>query len=548
MSDIEEKLKEEFAKAASRAFNDDIDISVIELTLSKDKSHGDYASNCAMKLSKQYGLKPREAADKIAECFDVESANAKKLEVAGPGFLNVFMKQDSLQSVIDKVLEEKDNYGCSDSGQHKKVLVEFVSANPTGDLHPGHARGAAIGDSLCRIMKMAGYDVTSEYYVNDAGNQINNMALSLQARYLQAFGKDAELPEDGYHGEDLVIIAQRLKEEIGDKYVEVDKEESLPFFREYGLKAELDKLKSDLEEFRVTFDIWTSEQSLYDRGMVEKTLATLEKEGYTYEKDGALWLKTTEFGDDKDRVIRKSDGSYTYFTPDIAYHLDKLDRGYDQLVNLFGADHHGYVPRLKASIQAMGYPKDKLEVDIIQMARMIKDGQEFKMSKRSGKAVALRDLIDEAGVDAVRYFFASRAADTQMDFDLDMATKQSNENPVYYAQYAHARMCSVIEKAKDIDTCTKYDLITTAKEMSLLKLINEFEQVVADAAKTRLPHKMVNYIAKFAQAFHSYYNDSKIIDFDNLELSSQRVALVKACEITLKNALNSIGVSAPEKM
>lgn len=548
MSEIEELLKQEFARAASKVFETTIEASQIELSLSREKSHGDYASNCAMKFAKSFGLQPRQAAEQIASIFSIDAVQAEKIEVAGPGFLNVYLKQDSLQTVIEKVLEKNETYGQSDVGQGKKVNVEFVSANPTGDLHPGHARGAAIGDSLCRIMKMAGYDVTAEYYVNDAGNQIHNMALSLQARYLQACGIDAQVPEDGYHGEDLITIASKMKEEYGEDLAKMDLEESLPTFRSYGLKAEVEKLRKDLEDFRVTFDIWTSEQSLYDRGMVEKTLETLEKEGYTYRQDGALWLKTTEFGDEKDRVIQKSDGSYTYLTPDIAYHLDKLDRGYDQLINLFGADHHGYVPRLKASIQAMGYPAGKLEVDIIQMARMIKDGEEFKLSKRSGKAVALRDLIEEAGVDAVRYFFASRAADTQMDFDLDMATKKSNENPVYYAQYAHARMCSVLEKAKDIDRSKKYDLISTAKEMTLLKEMNEFEQVIADAAKTRMPHKVVNYIARFAQSFHSYYNESKIVDESNLELSAQRVALVQACEITLKNALNCIGVSAPEHM
>ena len=449
---------------------------------------------------------------------------------------------------ITKVLEKKDSYGQSNAGNGKKVNIEYVSANPTGDLHPGHARGAAVGDSLARIMKMAGFDVTREYYVNDAGNQINNMALSLQARYLQACGKDAEVPEDGYHGEDLINIAKNIVSEYGDKYANVDPKESYSFFRSYGLKAELDKLKSDLKEYRVEFDVWTSEQDIRNRGLVEKALSTLKEKGYTYEQDGALYLRTSDLGDDKDRVLIKSDGSYTYFTPDIAYHLDKLDRGFDELVDLFGADHHGYIPRLKAGIQALGYPSEKLNVDIIQMVRMIKDGEEFKLSKRSGKGIALRDLLEEAGVDAVRYFFVSRAGDTQMDFDLDLATKKSNDNPVYYAQYAHARMCSILSKGEHIATATKFDLITTEKEMTLLKEMNEFEKTIADAANSRMPHKVVNYITKFAQAFHSYYNDSKIVDEDNLELSAQRLALVQACEITLKNALNSIGVSAPDHM
>ena len=548
MSEIETTLKQAFIKAIQEAYSVAMEENEIELSLPKDKAHGDYATNVAMKSSKKLGGKPRDIAETIEKHFDFESANVDHLEIAGPGFINLFMKNDSLQAVITKVLEKKDTYGQSDAGHGKKINIEYVSANPTGDLHPGHARGAAVGDSLSRIMKMAGYDVTREYYVNDAGNQINNMALSLQARYLQACGKEAELPEDGYHGEDLVHIADNIVREYGDKYADIDPKESYSFFRTYGLKAELDKLKSDLNEYRVEFDVWTSEQDIRNRGLVEKAVETLKEKGYTYENDGALYLRTSELGDDKDRVLIKSDGSYTYFTPDIAYHLDKLDRGFDQLVDLFGADHHGYIPRLKAAIQALGYPSEKLDVDIIQMVRMIKDGEEFKLSKRSGKGIALRDLLEEAGVDAVRYFFVSRAGDTQMDFDLDLATKKSNDNPVYYAQYAHARMCSVLEKGKHIELATKYDLITTEKEMTLLKEMNEFEKTIADAANTRMPHKVVNYITKFAQSFHSYYNDSKILDENNMELSAERLALVQACEITLKNALWSIGVEAKEHM
>ena len=548
MSEIEVTLKQAFIKAIQDAYSITLLENEVELSLPKDKAHGDYATNVAMKSSKKIGGKPREIAENIEKHFDYASTGVDRLEIAGPGFINLFMKNDSLQAVITKVLEKKDSYGQSNAGNGKKVNIEYVSANPTGDLHPGHARGAAVGDSLARIMKMAGFDVTREYYVNDAGNQINNMALSLQARYLQACGKDAEVPEDGYHGEDLINIAKNIVNEYGDKYANVDPKESYSFFRSYGLKAELDKLKSDLKEYRVEFDIWTSEQDIRNRGLVEKALSTLKEKGYTYEQDGALYLRTSDLGDDKDRVLIKSDGSYTYFTPDIAYHLDKLDRGFDELVDLFGADHHGYIPRLKAGIQALGYPSEKLNVDIIQMVRMIKDGEEFKLSKRSGKGIALRDLLEEAGVDAVRYFFVSRAGDTQMDFDLDLATKKSNDNPVYYAQYAHARMCSILSKGEHIATATKFDLITTEKEMTLLKEMNEFEKTIADAANSRMPHKVVNYITKFAQAFHSYYNDSKIVDEDNLELSAQRLALVQACEITLKNALNSIGVSAPDHM
>ena len=545
MNQIENNLKLALQEAIKKSF--DLDVSDILIERPKDLNHGDYASNVAMKICKLAKMKPIDVANTLVSNIDLAKASIEKIEIAGPGFMNFFISSNTLTEVINKVLMEKENYGKSNAGKGMKINVEYVSANPTGDLHPGHARGAAMGDSVTRLMKMAGYDVTREYYINDAGNQIHNMAKSLQARYLQACGIDAQVPEDGYHGPDLVEIAKELYAEVKDAYIE-DNQANYEFFRQYGLNKELDKLKADLKAFNVEFDVWTSEKSLYDRGLVEKSLDTLKANGYTYEAEGALWLKTTLFNDDKDRVLVKSDGSYTYLTPDIAYHLNKLDRGYDKLIDLLGADHHSYITRLKAAIQALGYEADKLEVDIIQMARMIKNGEEFKLSKRSGKAVSLRDLLDEAGSDAVRYFFVSRAADTQMDFDLDMATKQSNENPVYYAQYAHARMCSILRQAQDIELANHFDLIKHEKELTLLKQINEFTNVVIDCATTRMPHKMCNYIQKLASDFHCFYNECKVIDKNNLELSAQRLALVEACRITLNNALNSIGVSAPEKM
>ncbi len=548
MNQIENKLKQAIQEAVQKAFAITIETEEINIEIPKEKSHGDYSTNAAMRLTKQLKKNPREIASALCEALDKETASVERIEIAGPGFINFFMKSDRLASVIQTILKEQENYGKSDAGKGIRINVEYVSANPTGDLHPGHARGAAIGDSVTRMLKMAGYEVTREYYVNDAGNQIDKMGKSLQARYLQLCGVEAEVPEDGYHGPDLIEIAKELKKAYGDRYAHTSKAESLAFFKEEGLKAELKKLKDDLALFNVEFDVWTSERSVYQRGLVERAVATLIQQGMTYESEGALWLKTTEFGDDKDRVLRKSDGSYTYLTPDIAYHLDKLDRGYDQLVDFFGADHHGYIVRLKAAIQALGYPSDKLDVDIIQMARMIKDGEEFKLSKRSGKAVALRDLIEEAGADAVRYFFASRAADTQMDFDIDMAKKQTNENPVYYAQYAHARMCSILRQAEGISIADQTNLIAHPKELELCKHLNEFAAVVADAAKCRQPHKMCNYIRTLAQDFHSFYAECKVVDKENPELSAQRLALVTAAKITMKNALNLIGVSAPEKM
>ncbi len=548
MNQIEIKLKTMIKNAVMNAFEVEIDLESITIEIPKEKSHGDYSTNVAMRLTKQLKKNPREVAQGIIDNAELVASNISKCEIAGPGFINFIMESTSITDVILKVLEQNEFYGSSNSGQGIKYNVEYVSANPTGDLHPGHARGAAIGDSVTRLLKFAGYEVCREYYVNDAGNQINNLGKSIQARYFELFEKEFEMPEDGYYGQDIIDIAKKIKDEYEDKYLHIDKTESLEFFKSYGKEKELEKLSNDLKLFNVEFDVWTSELSIYERGLVEKSLSTLKDLNMTYEKDGAVWLNTTKFNDDKDRVLVKSDGSYTYLTPDIANHLNKIDRGFDYLVDFFGADHHGYITRLKAAIQTLGYPSDKLSVDIIQMARMIKDGEEFKLSKRSGKAVALRDLIDEAGVDAVRYFFASRAADTQMDFDIDMAKKQSNDNPVYYAQYAHARMCSILKQAGAMEIGTSTNLLTNSKEIDLCKHINEFAGVVSEAASSRQPHKMCNYIRTLAQYFHSFYAECKVIDTENQELSMQRLALVSATKITMKNALSLIGVSAPEAM
>ena len=490
---------------------------------------------------------PRKIAEGIMEALDKDAADIESCEIAGPGFINFKIKNTSLAKIIETVLAQGDNFGHNDTGHNIKVNVEYVSANPTGDLHLGHARGAAWGDSITRLMKASGYDVCREYYVNDAGNQIINLGKSLQARYREHMGLDFVLPEDGYHGEDVKKIAIELAETYKDTYVE-ENEENLKFFKEKGIEFELNKIKRDLDYFRVHFDVWSSEQKIRDDGKVEAALKVLDEKGMTYEKDGALWFATTKFNDDKDRVLRKTDGSYTYLVPDIAYHKDKLDRGFDMLVDLLGADHHGYIPRLKASIEALGNDPDKLQVDIIQMVRLVENGEEVKMSKRLGNAVTIRELCDEVGVDAVRYFFVQRAVDTHFDFDLGLARKQSNDNPVYYAQYAHARMCSILRQAPEMKEAENFDLLTHEKEIALMKYINEFTNVVADAAKTRSPHKVCNYIQKLAAYFHSFYNACKVIDMEHEELSAQRLALLKATKITLKNALELIGVEAIEKM
>ena len=548
---IEATLKETLKQAIiSCGFVEEYDQNSIVIEIPKDKAHGDYSTNLAMQLTKLLKRNPRQIAQEIVDAIDKDKAQIEKIEIAGPGFINLFLAKDAMTSIIKEVLTEKEAYGRSNYGNGTKYNVEFVSANPTGDLHLGHAKGAAVGDSICRIMSAAGYDVTREYYINDAGNQIYNLALSLYARYRQAFNLEAQMPEDGYYGQDVKDIAVKIKESEGDKYLNMPEDEAIAFFRKKGTEYELQKIKDILKQFRVSFDVWFSETSLYEDNCVVPTVEKLKAAGYTYESDGALWFKSTEFGDDKDRVLIKSDGSYTYLTPDIAYHLNKLDRGYEYLVDLFGADHHGYINRMKAAIQALGYNADQLNIDIIQMVRMMNNGEPVKMSKRTGNAVTIQDLIDEIGVDATRYFFVSKAANTTFDFDLALAKSKSNENPVYYAQYAHARMCSIKAQAAklNLEYSDHYELLVNPKEIELVKHINEFRNIVIDSAVNRTPHKIANYIQRLAQLFHSFYNECYVIDKDNLELSKQRLALVEASRITLANALNLIGVSAPEKM
>ncbi|MEK3888545.1 arginine--tRNA ligase [Bacillus sp. FSL K6-3431] len=518
----------------------------------KDKAHGDYSTNMAMQLARVAKKAPRMIAEQIQDNIDNSKAFIEKIEIAGPGFINFYMNNNYLTELVPAILKAGDDYGRSNAGNGLKVQVEFVSANPTGDLHLGHARGAAVGDSLCNVLEKAGYVVSREYYINDAGNQIHNLALSVEARYYQALGLEKEMPEDGYQGKDIIGIGEKLAKEFGDKYVKVEEKERFEFFRRYGLDYEMAKLKADLAQFRVLFDVWYSETSLYENGKIDVGLKMLREQGHIYEEGGATWFRSTTFGDDKDRVLIKNDGTYTYLTPDIAYHQDKIARGFDKLINIWGADHHGYIPRMKAAIEALGYERDRLEVEIIQLVNLYKDGERMKMSKRTGKAVTMRELIEEVGLDAVRYFFAMRSADTHMDFDLDLAVSESNENPVYYSQYAHARICSILRSAQEkgftMDEQIDLTVLASEKSVELLKKLGEFPQAVADAAEKRIPHRVTNYIFELASTFHSFYNAEKVLNEDNPEETKARLALVKAVQITLKNALALVGVSAPEKM
>lgn len=554
---VEQSIKDEIKQAVIvSGLAEEAQIPDVVLEVPKEKAHGDYSTNIAMQLARVAKRAPRQIAESVIEHFAKEKVHVEKIEIAGPGFINFFMDNSYLTELIPNVLKAGEEYGRTEYGKGEKIQVEFVSANPTGDLHLGHARGAAVGDTLCNVLDAAGYDVTREYYINDAGNQINNLAYSIEARYFQALGMDKEMPEDGYHGQDIIEIGKKLAEEYGDKFVNASEEERFEFFRKYGLDAEMDKLKKDLENFRVKFDVWFSETSLYEDGKVEEALEVLREKGQVYDQDGAIWLRTTDYGDDKDRVLRKSDGSYTYFMPDIAYHKNKFERGFAKVINIWGADHHGYIPRMKAAMEALGFDREALEVEVIQMVQLYKDGEKMKMSKRTGKAVTMRELIEEVGLDATRYFFAMRSPDTHLDFDLDLAVSQSNENPVYYAQYAHARICSILRQSEELGFAVSADdvaaidlsLIGEEKEIDVLKRVGEFPQVIVEAAEKRAPHRITNYIHDLASTFHSFYNAVKVLDQENAELSKARLALVKAVQITMKNALRLVGVSAPERM
>ncbi len=548
-----EKCKQEVYQAVlATGLVDEANLPSIHFEVPRDKSHGDLATNIAMQLTRIARRNPREIAAKIVEKIDQKKAAIRKIEVAGPGFINFFLDRSFLNQIIVEIASAENNYGRSDVGKNQEVNVEFVSANPTGYLHLGHARGAAVGSALCNILSFAGYDVTREYYINDAGNQMRMMALSIEARYLEALGQKVEFPADGYHGLEMIQIAEELVQEEGRRLLELEREERLAYLQKVGKEKLLTKIKADLERFRVPFDVWFSESSLYDSGAIKQVIQKLTEKGYTYEQDGALWLRTTEFGDDKDRVLIKKDGSYTYFTPDIAYHYDKIRRGYTWLINIWGADHHGYIPRIKAALAALGYDPEMLNVVITQMVKLYQGGELVKMSKRTGKAITLEELMDEVGVDPARYFFAMRSPDSHLDFDMDLAVSKSNENPVYYVQYAHARICSVFRQAEEKGISLVIDpteLIPLELEMEydLLQKLAEFPSEVAQAATQLAPHRVIRYLYDLATQFHSYYNAHRVIT-DDLDLSKARLALLAGVQQVLKNGLSLVGVEAPERM
>ena len=520
----------------------DIQEGEVVLEHPKDETRGDYATNAALQHAKRIGLKPRDLAAKIVE--EIDRSGLIKIEIAGPGFLNFFIASNTLQAIVEDIISQDRNYGRG-MPKKQKINVEFVSANPTGDLHLGHARCAAIGDSICRLYEFAGYEITREFYVNDAGAQVNKMGASLRARYLNEFGIDASVPEDGYHGLDLVDIAKLVKEIHGDKLV-ADTEANMKTFIQEGIRLELEKIKKDLADFRVTFDLYSFETDVRKDGKVEKTLRDYRE--FTYLDNGATFLRTSAFLDDKDRPVVKSDGSYTYLMPDITYHLEKLSRGYDLLVDVLGADHHGYTNRMRSALMMKGYPAEIIDFELVQVVRLMKGDVEVKMSKRGGTTITLRELSEEVGVDATRYFFVARAATSHLDFDYDLALERSSSNPVYYAQYAHARLCKLLETGADIGLDISAKNLRESSEINLLKHLQEFPITIESCAKTREPYKVASYIQKLAGLTHAFYTECRVIDRDNPELSQSRLALCKASQIVMRNALNVLGVNAPEQM
>ncbi len=552
---IKHLLEEAILKAAEQAIADGAfsagKLPDIILEVPPQKEFGDYATNFAMQAARAVRANPRVIAQAIVDRLD--ASWLERAEIAGPGFINFYLKPDWLYEMLGAILAQGAHYGTTDSGKGSFVQVEYVSANPTGPLHVGHGRGAAFGSALVNLLRAAGYHVQSEYYINDAGNQIDNLAASVNARYLELLGQTVQFPEDGYHGHDIIETAQRIIDKDGDKYLSMTDEKRLAVFKELALSEKLSALKEDLEAFNVRFDTWFSERTLHNSGAIAATCRMLKENGTMYEKDGALWLKSTSFGDDKDRVVIRDNGIPTYLAADIAYHRDKFERGYDTVINIWGADHHGYICRVKAAIAAMGYNPDDLEVLILQMVSLYRNGELVKMSKRTGQSVTLSELIEEVGRDAARFFFIMRSIDSQLDFDLDLAKSRSNENPVYYIQYAHARIASIFRQVQEagIDygdwARAKLSLLTEEAEIDLIKKLGDYPDEVASAARERAPHRIARYVHELAGLFHTFYNQCRIIGVD-CELQVARIALVTAVQHAIRHALAILGVDAPDKM
>lgn len=520
----------------------------------REKDHGDFATNIAMLLARPARSAPRKIAGILVEELDLKDTPVERAEPAGPGFINFYLKPDWTYPELPEIIRQDKNYGRVDIGQGKKVQVEFVSANPTGLLHMGNARGAALGDSLASLLDFAGFDVTREFYINDAGNQIEHFGRSLEARYMQLLGRQAEVPEDGYHGEDIIGTMRRFVSKYGDKHLAMPPEERRRAMVRYALAEKTEAIRTTLENFGVVYNVWFSEQSLHDSGAVKRAIKHLEERGYLYEQEGALWFKATRFGVDKDEVLVRSNGVPTYFAADIAYHMNKFERGFDLVINIWGADHHGHVPRMKGAVAALGYNPDNLEVILMQLVRLYRNGEIVRMSKRTGQFVTLEELMEElGGKDVARYFFVMRSPDSHLDFDLDLARARTNENPVYYIQYAHARICSIFRQLEELGGGLpdpgQVDpaLLKEEPEILLSRKLADFPEEVAASAKDMAPHRIARYLHEVAGLLHSFYNAHRVIS-DDKELTAARLLLVDATRVVLRNGLEMLGLSAPERM
>ena len=519
-----------------------------------DKKNGDFSSNIAMAGARAYHQAPRAIAEAIVKNFSFDDGYIDRCEIAGPGFINFYLSDKYYSEILKDVVESGDSYGRSDYGEGKRILVEFVSANPTGPMHIGNARGGAIGDCLSSVLDAAGYDVQREFYINDAGNQIEKFATSLEVRYLQECGRDIELPEDAYHGADITAHARNFFAQVGDKYADCDSQERRDALVAYALPKNIEGLEADLGKYRIKYDKWFKESTLHNDGSVKAIIDALKEKGVTYELDGALWFKASEFGNDKDIVLIRANGIPTYIVPDIAYHYNKLvTRGYDKAIDVLGADHHGYIPRMKAALTALGIDANRLDIVIMQMVRLVSNGETIKLSKRSGKAITLNTLLEEVPIDAARFFFNLREPNSHFDFDLELAAKQSSENPVYYVQYAHARICSIIKKAKEegIDISNVDDSVLnrlcTDEERELISHLAGLTDEIINAAKIYDPAKITHYVIELATLFHKFYNAHRVVT-DDRELTQARLYLCTAVKNTIKNILVMLKVDVPESM
>ena len=545
---MSDTLRAELSRVATRLGADGLEF-VLERP--RDAGHGDLATNLAMVLARRERANPRKVAERVLEELQLPPQIISKTEIAGPGFINFWLAGTELSAAHQRILDEGSKYGRATWGAGLKVNVEFVSANPTGPLHVGHGRGAALGDAIASLLEWTGHAVTREFYVNDAGVQIDKLAQSLWARIRQALGHEAEIPEGGYHGEYLKENARLVLEREGKQFAELPEAEGVRRARAMIVQIQREEQDRDLEEFGVRFDVIASEQSAYDSGRVQRTLQLLEQRGLTFQHEGALWLRTTSFGDDKDRVLRKSDGTLTYLAPDIAYHVDKHERGFDRVIDVWGADHHGYIPRMRAALSALEYPPTFFDVELVQLVRVVRGGEEVKMSKRSGDFVTLRDLYEEVGVDAARYFFLMTKGATPLDFDVDKAKKQTDENPIFYVQMAHARLSGIFRTAgRDAESLTgELDVagLPAAEDTELLKKLIQFPETVDKAAREREPHRITVYLHELATVVHGWYHRTRTVG-EPPDVEQARLLLTRAARIVLANGLQLLGISAPDRM